>query len=426
MNRSTKTWTLVLAAALIALPASGLAQTPPDQPPATPPPAAQPPAQPPATQPPTPDPAAAPPPAAHHQTHSPAEHLAKARAALNDVQTTAVTGTARAKLAELKRHMTSLDRAAAAADKTAPGTAPKAGRAKPAANWATDVAAIDRILTDLTTPPTSAGDPAPPTGTTGATGTTGTTGGRTSRAQAAITVDDATRAKLLEVRTHITAFAAAMSGTSGTPPASPAPAAAAPDRPMPATPATPPPTTTPPSEPPVTTQPPATPPAATPPPTTPPATTPPATTPPTTTPTDPSAPAPAAGSGTVDKEAAKRHLTEARDTLSQITQLPEAAQLSGDARTQVSQLITNFNELITTQAEWRASYAKLQANLTALVGAETTDEAPVPPPATGTAGAVGTSGMTTLDPKIREKLIEFRSKLAAFERAAGGPGGTPK
>jgi hypothetical protein len=129
---------------------------------------------------------------------------------------------------------------------------------------------------------------------------------------------------------------------------------------------------------------------------------------------DPAAPA------KVDKEAAKRNLTDARDILSQLTQLPEAAQLNGEARTQVSQLITNFNALITTQNEWRAAFAKVQANLTTLLGAEQTDESPVPPPATGTAGAVGTSGMATLDPKVREKLVEFRNKVAAFERAAGG------
>jgi hypothetical protein len=28
--------------------------------------------------------------------------------------------------------------------------------------------------------------------------------------------------------------------------------------------------------------------------------------------------------------------------------------------------------------------------------------------------------MTTLDAKVREKLVEFRAKLVAFERAAGG------
>ena len=119
----------------------------------------------------------------------------------------------------------------------------------------------------------------------------------------------------------------------------------------------------------------------------------------------------------------KRHLTNARDTLSQMTQLPAAAQLTGDARTQVSQLISNFNELITTNTDWRAAYTKLQGNLTALVGEQRADESPATP-AAGAAGAVGTSGTVTLDPAIRAKLIEFRSHLLEFEKAAGG-GGTP-
>ena len=117
----------------------------------------------------------------------------------------------------------------------------------------------------------------------------------------------------------------------------------------------------------------------------------------------------------------KRHLTAARDTLSQLTQLPAAAQLTGDARTQVSQLISNFNELITTNVDWRASYAKLQGNLNALVGEQRADESPARA-ATGTAGAVGTSGTVTIDPAIRAKLIEFRANLAEFEKAAGGSG----
>jgi hypothetical protein len=378
MKRSTISG-IALMAALIALPASGVAQTPPQQPPAT---------QPPATQPPTTTPPATEQPAAAPQASSAEEHLAKANAALNEIQPSAVTGAAQAKLMTLRKHMAALSGA---------GAAKGASKGTPA-NWASDVAAIDRILTELTTPAT-APDPAPSTGTTG---TTGTVGSRPSRAQAAITVDEATRAKLMEVRSHITAYAAAKSGTA-VPAAQPAAPKDPSVTPPPTTPPTEPPTTPPPTEPPVTTQPPAT--------AQPPATPPPAT----------AAPAEAP---TADKEAAKKHLTEARDTLSQLTQLPEAAQLTGDARTQVSQLIANFNELITTQAEWRAAFAKVQANLTALIGAERTDEANVPPPATGTAGAVGTSGMTTLDPKIREKLVEFRNRIAAFERAAGG--GAPK
>src|SRR5688572_22887198 len=50
-------------------------------------------------------------------------------------------------------------------------------------------------------------------------------------------------------------------------------------------------------------------------------------------------------------EVAKQHLTAARNSLSELTQLPAASQLQGDARTQVAQLISNFNEMITTTTE---------------------------------------------------------------------------
>ena len=126
----------------------------------------------------------------------------------------------------------------------------------------------------------------------------------------------------------------------------------------------------------------------------------------------------------MNPDAAKQALTAARDTLSQMTQLPAAQQLSGETRTQVSQLISSFNELITTTAEWKASYAKVDANLTSLIGAQTADETPAAAaaatPATGAAGAVGTSGTTTLDPALKAKLVEFRAHLREFEKAAGG------
>src|SRR6185295_1302866 len=108
-----------------------------------------------------------------------------------------------------------------------------------------------------------------------------------------------------------------------------------------------------------------------------PPTQPPTTPPPTTSPTEAQPPA-----GQADQAAAKEHLTAARESLSQLTSLPEAAKLQGDARTQVSQIISNFNELITTQSNWRASYAKLDANLTALLGADTSNPAMNPTPAT--------------------------------------------
>jgi hypothetical protein len=140
-------------------------------------------------------------------------------------------------------------------------------------------------------------------------------------------------------------------------------------------------------------------------------------------------PAPASAAGQLDPAAAKTHLSAARDTLSQLTSLPEAAKLQGDARTQVSQVISNFNELITTQSDWRSAYAKVDANLTALLGSEMPDAA-----VTGVTGAVGTAGTAgappapapgptgiQLEPAVRGKLVEFRKHLKEFEKAAGGP-----
>jgi hypothetical protein len=122
-------------------------------------------------------------------------------------------------------------------------------------------------------------------------------------------------------------------------------------------------------------------------------------------------------------EAAKVHLTAARNTLSQLTQLPAASQLQGEARTQIAQLISNFNEMITTRADWRASHKKVEGNLDALLNAAPTPDEP-PPAAVGTtgvAGATGTAGArAAIDPQIRSKLMEFRSHLDRFEQAAGG------
>lgn len=125
-----------------------------------------------------------------------------------------------------------------------------------------------------------------------------------------------------------------------------------------------------------------------------------------------------AASAQADVAAAKQHLSAARESLSQLASLPEAAKLQGDSRTQVSELISNFNELITTQANWRAAYDKVDANLTTLIGPDAAD----PSAASGTAGAVGTSGSSasTMDPAIRAKLVDFRTHLKAFKEAAAG------
>ena len=323
--------------------------------------AAQSTAQPPAT---TQSPAQ-PPASAQGENAAAQEQLRLARTALNDVQTASLSAHAKTQVAELKRRLTVLERTANA----------------PAKTWGNEVAAMDKILGTLL-----AGDDTP----------TGTSGTATPPAATAA-LDETSRVKLSEVRAAITAYAAAMSGqpapsaTSSTAASS----AAAPAEPSAAS--------AQPSTPAGTASSQATAPAAQPP-----------------AASTAQTPATETAQAQPDEQAARKHLTEARNTLSEMTQLPAAAQLSGDARTQVSQLISNFNELITTQTEWRASYAKVTANLTALLGPDTgtTD----PSSASGTAGAVGTSGTTTpnIDPAIRGKLVELRKNLADFERIAAG------
>ena len=248
--------------------------------------------------------------------------------------------------------------------------------------------------------------------TPGATGTSGS-----SKAENAVALDEATRSKLMEVRAHITAYAAGMSGTSTPKTDEPAAAtSAAPSQPSsaaapPSAASAPAPQSAAPASEPAAAQ--SQPPAAQ---------------------AQDAAAQPQAAQPQIDADAARRHLMAARESLSQLTQLPAATQLSGESRTQVAQLISNFNELITTQSNWRASYAKVNANVTALIGAENGDAeatggapatapgAAATPGATSTPGAVGTAGATTveLDPAIRAKLVEFRRNLVEFQKASGG------
>jgi hypothetical protein len=306
MKHSTARWTTAFAAfALLGLPAAGWSQPPPPTPSTT------------SQQPPS---------AAGPEQHSAAqEHIRQAQAALNDVQTASLQGKPKTKVTELKRHLNSLEKSTASASTTASKTA-----ARGKDNWSTDVSAIDKILTELLGPATTSAASAP----SGATGTAG-------KAMAtSLTLDETTRTKLMEVRTHVIAFAASMSGAApaaprtGEPSSAPAAATASATAPSPA-----------------------------------------------------QAQQPPAGTAEVDPEGAKRHLTAARDTLGQLTQLSGAAQVQGDARTQLSQLITNFNELITTNENWRSSYDKVKANVVALLGPETPEASQ--PPATGAPVVVG-------------------------------------
>jgi acyl-CoA synthetase (AMP-forming)/AMP-acid ligase II len=161
-----------------------------------------------------------------------AEHLTAARAALNKVlNSPAPTGDAFKKLAELKTEYIAMEKAASTASP----------------QWKTHYETINKLLTDLVGAPNAA-EP-------GAVGTSGSAGAPMA---AALT------ANLLDFRTHLTAFSAAMgnvapaAGAAAAPASAPAaPAASAPAPATPA-PATPPPATEPPA-----TAPPATAPAAT-------------------------------------------------------------------------------------------------------------------------------------------------------------------
>lgn len=418
MKRSISRWTLSLATAgVLGLPVTSFAlaqaQTPPQQ--------QQPPTQPqPQPTDSTPQSTATATQPSSAQAASPQDHLKQAQAAANDIGATSVPAKDRAALAELKRHLTALEHLGASPSAT-PSEPARSSEAKP--NWGTEVAAIDKIISDMVgTEASTSSTPTP-------TGTSGTTGSKASSTM----IDDATRAKLMEVRTHITAYAAGMAGTPSTPKTE----AAASSNPA-ATEAHSEPSMTPSSSPASSAAPaqsPAAQSAAT-------AQNPPAQNPPTQNPTPPQNPAPTqpdpnAAAGTaqqpspaaqpqVDAEAAHRHLVSARETLSQLTQLPGATQLSGEARTQVSQLITNFNELIGNPPDWHVSYQKVAANLTTLLGSDNSDaEATAGAPTTATGataapGAVGTTGAAELDPAIRAKLLELRRNLNEFQKAAGG------
>jgi hypothetical protein len=363
MKRFTATWTMAVASAvLLTAPASGAAQTPQTSTPTT---------------------TSSQQSAATDSQASAQEHLRKASAALAEIKTATLPAKATSDVAEIKRRVTALERTTAAADKgSATGQANRNANAKADASWGTEVAAIDKALSALLGPDTTTPSP---TGTSGST--TPTTG---NKAAAAVTLDDETRATLTQVRAHLTAFATAMAGgKTETEPTAPAAPASSPTNP--ATAATSAMGTT-------AGQSAAQPPAQ----------------------TEPTAAQPSASGAQADEEAARQHLTAARNTLSTLTQLPAAAQLTGEARTQVAQLISSFNELISTQSQWRDSYGKVNAHLTALLGPDPV--ASDPTNASGTAGAVGTSGAASpsIDPAVREKLVELRRHLTAFEKAAGG------
>lgn len=119
------------------------------------------------------------------------------------------------------------------------------------------------------------------------------------------------------------------------------------------------------------------------------------------------------------RQVALAHLNQARDHLAEMTKLPAATKLQGQARTEVNELIKNFNTLITTQGPgWQPHYEAVQRNLNTLLGKN-----PPKPGATGTTGTTGTTGagQLELDPELRSKLEAMQQSLDRFADAAGAP-----
>jgi hypothetical protein len=311
------------------------------------------------------------------------EHLGKASAVLGEIPTDAQPAEAQARIADVKQRINALQR-----------TADESERAADPADRETELAAIERALTELLGPEgasrsaTEPGDA--PVGTSGAP---------------AVLLDEPTKTKLQQVRTHITAYTAAMGSAelanesaaaaepverTADPSTAPAPPSAA-DATASTSPTDPTPTPT--------------------------------GTSPTDTPQTPAAPdrteradaAPRERVSRTGTEAARPHLSAARNTLSEMTQLPAAAAITGEARAQISQLITQFNELIAADPSWQVPLERVKSTLNGLLGTHvekvTTTDVQADEP-------VGTTGAMTLEPEIRAKLFDFRTHLEAFERTA--------
>ena len=122
------------------------------------------------------------------------------------------------------------------------------------------------------------------------------------------------------------------------------------------------------------------------------------------------------------RQAALARLTAARQDLADVTRLPAATRLEGQPRSDLNQLISNFNALITsTGPEWRQAYDRVQANLTALLGPAPEQAGQESAPPASAQSAVGTSGTTapSLDPAIAAKLSDMRQQIDQFGQTVG-------
>jgi hypothetical protein len=139
-----------------------------------------------------------------------------------------------------------------------------------------------------------------------------------------------------------------------------------------------------------------------------------------------------------DQEAVRQHLSAARQSLAELTQLPAAGELQGEQRQQIADFISRFNEFATSTTDWRTKYEAVDESLDRILdqadqpgmAAGTTAPTGTEPQAAGAAGteaqadAAGTTGAAdgSFDPTIIAKLRETRQHLDAFELATGDPG----
>jgi hypothetical protein len=313
---------------------------------------------------------------------TPSEHLSEARQTLDSIPRASIAGANASKISDVKRHFDALEKSysgSAAGDPSAPSSSASSSASQ--GDWNSHLIALERSLSDLLSDSSSSSTP-------GAVGTSGSEQGRSVSGSAPLESD--VRAKLEEFQAHVKKFKSAAGGSASSSmsddPSSSSPTASG--------------ASTMPTE---QTQ--------------------------TTSSQSSSQSQPPASSSPPSSQAdasapPREHLTKARQSLADLTAMPQAQQLQGETRNQVSQLISQFNQLITTQDDWRAAYNEVNGTLTALLsgsaGAGTSSS--------GTSGSVGTSGSAasgasasgSLDPGIRGKLEEFRTHLQAFHSAAGG------
>ncbi|HSK11328.1 MAG TPA: hypothetical protein VK911_17220 [Vicinamibacterales bacterium] len=125
--------------------------------------------------------------------------------------------------------------------------------------------------------------------------------------------------------------------------------------------------------------------------------------------------------GQENEAEARQRLVEARESLAELAKMPEAGQLQGQPRTEVTEMISNFNALLTAEENWYEQYKLVMQNLHNVLGPASEGAAGTAGTTGSTAGTTGTTAGEEVPAALREKLTEFRERIMAFGRAAGAP-----